>query len=320
MKPCPACYNLDHNKSINVREMMLGTRDVFTYIHCHNCKCLYLNELPDTMDRYYPNTYYSYNYERGNSLTEWIRQTRDQFAVTNRGLNGRLLYAILPVAAMRLLHWSGKSDPELSILDVGCGNGQELRNLQRLGFSNLYGIDPFIERDILDKQSQGLSIYKRDLWQWTGQHDLITFNHSLEHFTTDPANVLQRVVDLLKPGGKCSIRVPVADSYAFNHYGTDWVQIDAPRHYFIPSVKSMHMLAKQVGVKIESIHYDSTMLQFIGSEQYRNDIPLQDSRSFFSATPGTKFVSLPQAIRYWWKAKQLNKARRGDQAIFILTK
>ena len=120
---------------------MLGTRDVFTYIHCHNCKCLYLNELPDTMDRYYPNTYYSYNYERGNSLTEWIRQTRDQFAVTNRGLNGRLLYAILPVAAMRLLHWSGKSDPELSILDVGCGNGQELRNLQRLGFSNLYGID-----------------------------------------------------------------------------------------------------------------------------------------------------------------------------------
>jgi SAM-dependent methyltransferase len=221
---------------------------------------------------------------------------------------------------MRLLYWSDKSAPDTSILDVGCGNGQELESLLRIGFKNLYGIDPFIEKDILAQQQQGLSIYKQDLWQWNGQHDLIVFNHSLEHFTAVPEKVLQRVVELLKPGGKCGIRIPVTDSFAFEHYGTNWVQIDAPRHYFIPALKTMKILAERVGLTLESVHYDSTMLQFIGSEQYKHDIPLQDTRSFYTPGGSNKLVSWPGALHYSWKARQLNHTGKGDQAVFILAK
>ncbi|GAB3731633.1 class I SAM-dependent methyltransferase [Spirosoma lituiforme] len=320
MKPCPACANREHNTFLRVREMMLGTRNTFTYIHCQKCYCLYLNDLPSDLGTYYPDTYYSFNYTPGNQFIEWVRKTRDRFAVTNQGALGRFFYLIFPVATMRLLHWAGKSDRTTSILDVGCGNGQELGYLQRLGFNNLHGIDPFIREDILAHQADGLSIYRKNLWEWNGQHDLITFNHSFEHFTVAPEKVLQRVADLLKPGGKCSIRIPVTDCYAFTQYNTNWVQIDAPRHYFIPSVQTIHQLARRVGLTVESIHYDSTMLQFIGSEQYKHDIALQESRSFYSPLPGPKFISWPQAIQYWWKAKRLNKNRQGDQAVFILAK
>lgn len=299
---------------------MLGTKDVFTYINCYNCGCLYLSDVPGNLSDYYPTTYYSFNHKPDNRFVEWIRRTRDQYAITNKGLLGGFLYYLFPLSTTRLLHWAGKTDRALSILDVGCGNGRELAYLLRAGFTNLYGIDPFIERDILDKQKQGLSIFKKDLWHWDKQHDLITFNHSLEHFTLSPIAVLSRVADLLKSQGKCVVRVPVADSYAFNHYKSDWVQIDAPRHYFIPTVKSMRLLAEQVGLRLEAIHYDSTELQYIGSEQYKHDIPLTDEQSYYSSKSGLKFVTWQKALRYRRLASRLNRLKQGDQAVFILAK
>ena len=59
----------------------------------------------------------------------------------------------------------------------------------------------------------------------------------------------------------------------------DWVAIDAPRHFFLHSLKSIEMLATEAQLTIREIVCDFEELHYWGSEQYRRDIPLFDERS-----------------------------------------
>jgi len=39
------------------------------------------------------------------------------------------------------------------------------------------------------------------------------------------------------PGGWCVIRIPTVSSFAWEHYREQWVQLDAPRHFFLHKVR-----------------------------------------------------------------------------------
>ena len=84
--------------------------------------------------------------------------------------------------------------PASRILDVGCGPGLLLKNLQYQGFSNLSGVDPFQE-----KIHPGLNIYRTQLDKLTGQYDFIMLHHSLEHMP-DPAGALRELKRTLQSG------------------------------------------------------------------------------------------------------------------------
>lgn len=66
------------------------------------------------------------------------------------------------------------------ILDVGCGVGNYLLALKRIGFKNLIGVDPYINKEITDGD---VKIYKKTINELTDsqKHDFIMFNHSFEH-------------------------------------------------------------------------------------------------------------------------------------------
>ena len=112
---------------------------------------------------------------------------------------------------------------------------------------------------------------------------------------------------------------PVIDSWAWENYGVNWVQIDAPRHFFVHSRKSIKLLAEKVGLTVKKIIYDSTELQFWGSEQYKGDIPLEVENSY-SINPSKSIFSKKKIKMFEKKAKKLNSKGRGDQAIFYLGK
>ena len=152
----------------------------------------------------------------------------------------------------------------------------------------------------------------------SGGWDIVMFHHSFEH-VSDPEAVLSRVHQMLNPAGCCVIRVPVASSFAWEHYGVNWVQLDAPRHLFLHSDESMKVLAERTGFDVFSVEYDSTALQFWGSEQFARDIPSLDSRSY-SQNPKDSIFSKEDLDRFTERAKELNEAKRGDQAVFYLRK
>ena len=137
-------------------------------------------------------------------------------------------------------------------------------------------------------------------------------NHSFEHMP-DPLRQLTYLEKLLSDGGICMVRVPVASSYAWRHYGVDWVQLDAPRHLYLHTPMSMGILAEKSGLEVFDIRYDSTYFQFTGSEMYARNISLSEAENM----PSEQF-SRRAVRRYQHMAEKLNAKGLGDQAAFYL--
>lgn len=292
--------------------MMFGFRDVFKYFQCSVCGCLQIADIPTDMSKYYPSNYYSrLSNERSQYwLKTSLKKIRDKFAVSGHGIAGRILYNFSPDETLRLY---SAFYPDSRILDVGCGTGSLLLRLKNAGFRNLSGIDPL--NSALIKYPNGLEIEKKALREMEGKWDLIIYNHSFEHIAS-PVEELKKVSELLEKNGICIIRIPLVDSFAWDHYKINWVQIDAPRHFFLYSLKSFAMIVNQAGMTIDKIEYDSDEFQFWGSEQYKKDIPLNDEKSYYVNPTGSVF-NKRDIISFRSKAKDLNRQGRGDQAIFF---
>ncbi|MCX2745543.1 class I SAM-dependent methyltransferase [Mangrovivirga sp. M17] len=312
---CRICNNSHSNKEYSVKEMMLGLRDEFTYIECSKCGCLQIATIPENMDKYYPSDYYSYSKDfiyAKSKTNEIIKKIRDHYIVFKRGLTGKIINRYLP---NKDPHHTILSEipltKESEILDVGCGGGYLLLSLQKLGFKHLLGTDPYIDKDI--DYENGVRVLKAPLSSINDKKDLIMFHHSFEHMP-DPQETLVTVSRLLKDDGYCIIRVPTVSSYAWKHYKENWVQLDAPRHFFLHSRESMNYMANKASLSIEKVVFDSTAFQFLGSEKYKRDLPLHDG------TPYEDIFTESQIKDFELKARELNKKQQGDACAFILKK
>jgi len=312
---CRICGNQAGNDRYTAREMMLGLRDTFQYFQCGECGCLQISEIPDDIHKYYPEEYHSFeSISKANFLKNYLRKKRNRYAVFEDSLIGEYLYKRNPEPAIRSLG-SLNITREAKILDVGCGSGKLLHSLKELGFENLLGIDPFNDDDI---HESNLNILKKTIHDVRGEWDLIMMHHSFEHMP-DPLEVLNSISELLHASGQCLVRIPVVESYAWENFKENWVQLDAPRHYYLHSPDSLKLLAEKAGLTIEQAIYDSTAFQFWGSIQYENDIPLNDQRSYIN-NPDDSLFSKNDIENFNQQAEILNSAGKGDQAVFILEK
>lgn len=116
---------------------------------------------------------------------------------------------------------------QISVLDVGCGNGDYLNQLSKSYTKT--GIDIKI-----DNQESCLIEGDFLTHQFNQKYDLITFNHSLEHLL-NPKKAIQKAQSLLKNNGVVTISLPVSDSYSFKINPTKAFHLDPPRHIFIPN-------------------------------------------------------------------------------------
>ncbi len=318
---CRICENTEHNITYEVREMMLGLRDMHTYFECASCGCLQIANVPDNIQEYYPNEdYYSYDAVKAvTGIKGKLIKLRDRYAATGSCFVGRLMQRVQPHDKLPSLRHAGVT-LDSKILDVGCGAGHLLHSMQEAGFKNLLGVDPFNAKEL--HYDNGLNIQTKSIHDLSadnqGGWDLIMFNHSFEH-VFDQYEVLEKVMELLAPGGVCMIRVPTVTSWAWRSYGVDWVQLDAPRHLFLHSLQSMNVLAEKKGFKLENIVYDSFAFQQWGSEQYKQDIALHDENSY-AVNPEKSPFSDYDIREYEKHSKELNASKSGDQAAFYLRK
>lgn len=308
---------------LHPREMMFGTRKVFDYFRCGECGCLQLAVIPDNMHDYYSQGYYSsrelgdLSHSLGDRMKRrWVYPNMTKSKLGWLGTWGKLLCSI--GNGPPLQHWIGFLDGpiplDLAILDAGCGSGEDLLGLKNCGFTNLLGVDPYIETTISYKE--GLEIKKCQLEDLTGTFDLIMFHHVFGHLE-DPKRTLSTAKHLLTQGGRILIPIPLSDSVACETYKEDWAQLDAPRHITLQTRESMERLVKQTGLKIVRVTYDSSAFQFWGSEQYRVDMPLSDDRSY-SKNPDAGLFSKDKIQSFQIEAIRLNEQCKGDQAAFVL--
>jgi SAM-dependent methyltransferase len=307
---CRICNTSADHPSYTVREMMMGTGEPFTYFQCERCQCLQIAEIPSDMGKYYPRDYYSYSTtsrdKTGNRLLTWARRIRNVSSVCEKGFGNGLVRTLFPNKKLLSLMRLGLTRAS-RILDVGCGSGWRLYALRESGFYNTLGVDPFIDSDLT--YENGLQVLKRNVNEVEGSWDVVMFHHSLEHIP-DQVATLRAAAGLLRPGGTCLIRVPVASSYAWEFYREHWYQIDAPRHFYLHSYESIKLLAEQCGLVLRSTECDSTLDQFRTSDLYKRGL-----RSL-------KEAGFTRSNKSDWKrrAAELNRVGRGDQAVFFLSK
>jgi SAM-dependent methyltransferase len=269
-------------------------------------------EIPKDMAKYYPATYYSFH-EHGRFKT-FLRHQWSAYGFGRVNLLGWFLsHLTFPNYAIRSV--ARASVPKTSrILDVGCGSGHLLLDLSHLGFTSLEGADPFIAKDIV--YQNGVKVLKRGLAEISGEFDVVCLHHSYEHMD-QPAEVIQHIHRLLSPVGLAIIRIPVASSYAWRHYGVDWFNLDAPRHFYLHTYKSMELLANGAGLEITKIDQEGEGASFSYSEDYRNNITCNDAR--FVASNRLRQILMWKRIREWnTQAAELRRKKDSDLVCFFL--
>ena len=75
---------------------------------------------------------------------------------------------------------NNKIDYNSQILDIGCGNGYNLQMLADLGFNNLNGMEPFLEKEINTKD---YTIFKSFYTFWRKDVIIILVTSCLSTFT-----------------------------------------------------------------------------------------------------------------------------------------
>jgi SAM-dependent methyltransferase len=317
MVSCRVCGNEEKNVSFTAREMMFGFRDEFAYYQCASCGCLQIKEFPSDLSKYYPQDYYSFSPALESNSSKSLKDRGKQYlknkiveqSFGKKNIVGSFFperYKSPPWAEWLTVAGVGLED---NILDVGCGAGRLILEMSTIGFSKLTGIDRYIEQDI--RYENGVRVLKCTLGELESKYDFIMLNHSFEHME-DPLAVLNDIHSRLSENRFALIRIPVAQGYAWENYGINWFQVDAPRHFFLHTEKSMEILAAQAGFKIVKTIYDSEGAQIRVSEGYTRDIPFIEQFKF----PYSK----EELNQFEERAKVLNKQGKGDQGCFFLQK
>ena len=271
---CRICGCNEVALEVRAKEMMIPTWEEFSYFECANCHCMQIREIPENLSEYYGDSYYSY-LERG-----------------DEGLD-------VPVTDMS------------PILDVGSGAGLFLKNLRKIGYGNLTGCDPFLPEDI--SYGENIHIYRKSIHEMEGRYSQIFFNDSFEH-VTDPHEVFDSIRKLLKSNGVCVIKIPVYPNIAFDMFGADWYQMDAPRHIFLHSGDSMAYLAQAHGLRIVEIEYDSNPSQIIRSYLNSMNIPFWEQKM----KTAVELLGQDEIDEIKKMSAEANEKGLGDHAVFYL--
>jgi SAM-dependent methyltransferase len=321
--PCRICHSVGKRLFFSARERQFGMGDEFTYFECGGCHSLCIDDIPTQLSEYYPSNYYSFdsNIDQSPSEIGWFRRKlrarRALFNIYGSDGFGALIQRMGSDYFPYPWKWfqATNSRPSSKILDIGCGGGSLLRALRDQGFTNLFGVDPFISESILEPY---LQITKGEVFDLEASYDLVMLHHSLEHVPA-PEDHLRAAASLCAPGGHVLVRVPVAGGYGWRTYGEYWFPLDAPRHLAIPTPQSLISMGERCNLQLMQMGYDSKGFCLWASELYKRGLPSirPDGRETIVADcPFSK----DEMQSFEKKAKEINEANDGDLAFFVFRK
>jgi methionine biosynthesis protein MetW len=233
---------------------MHGVPGDFSLWKC-SCGLIFIQPQPDEREivKYYPQDYRPYEDSDSRSFTDqWIEKLESiNYDVNPSWFLKSIFSPLRPLVRGALIK------PGARLLDVGCGAGSFLKKMEKYGME-VYGVD-FSEIAVSKAKMSGLNVFQGSLEEakFSEEYfDVITLNHVFEHLH-DPTNTLRELKRILKVEGTIIIGVPNINAIGYKIFGSNYVQIDTPRHLFLFSYKVLEAFVKKVGLKIFKRRFQS---------------------------------------------------------------
>jgi SAM-dependent methyltransferase len=247
---CPICGSADtwrYRSDLADLEYFVAPPRPFASQKCVGCGSEFLTPRPleAELPPFYPSDYHAYN-ENHSGVARLLVQLR---ARSRARLYGQLI--------------SGRSG---RIFDVGTGDCRHFDELRRFLDVECAGVE--IQPDVAAKgRARGYQVIEgtleaADLTDHVGRYDIVSMNHVLEH-VVHPRIMVERALDLLRPGGHVIGQLPTVSSWEHELFGRNWGGYHYPRHLQIPSKSGLSGLLEGVGftsVKIRSAPHIQTTI------------------------------------------------------------
>jgi SAM-dependent methyltransferase len=226
---CPACASCDTRQAF--------VKDGYLHYSCKSCSSLFVwpRPAPEEIADYYKSE----------------SKTISSALCWDKGMesHGHLLHV------WRSLLASAESlCGEGPLLDIGCGTGSFLSLAKSLGWGDLVGVEIVPEAAEIAMKLKDAKIYNEDfsIAKFPEQHfAVITLFDFIEH-VIDAKGLLERVFNLLKPGGAVIIGTVNRQGISMHMLGQRAFTICPPEHLTIFSEGGVLQLLKHTGFQVKS--------------------------------------------------------------------
>jgi SAM-dependent methyltransferase len=257
-KSCPVC-NAGCIRTDLVAKDYTVSNENFDIWACDNCDLKYTDNIPEqnAIGKYYQSSnYISHSDTKDGVINKLYHKVRTHTLKTKRKL---------------IEKFTQKSRGE--ILDIGCGTGAFLNNMQQADWK-ITGLEP--DENAIKTANSLYKIFPKnpdELFSLPSNNfDAITMWHVLEH-VHQLHEYIEQLKNLIKPDGVIFIAVPNYQSFDAEVYGAHWAAYDVPRHLYHFSPKSIEKLVSLHGLKIKThkpMWFDSFYVSML-SEKYKNN-------------------------------------------------
>lgn len=234
---CNLCGSNDYKIYLQLPDWQLDDGVIrSTLVQCNTCSLIFQNPQPSLSElaASYPPEYGVFTTQESLKKKNWLMQKVERFGIKKR------------VRTVVRRKKTGR------ILDVGCATGRFLKEMERIGGWELFGVEvnEYAANYAQQYTNAQITIGTLDELQFSENYfDVITMWDVLEH-VANPAASLRRIVGLLKPGGYFIARVPNHDSWDARLFRQYWAGYEPPRHLYVFGKKHILDLVRKSGLQV----------------------------------------------------------------------
>ena len=257
-----------------------GTPGLFTYRRCISCRAVFQDPrvIADDLSLCYSHNYFTHRHQpsfdpnpidallaKSEESSSW-RAVRERLRraiiarVRNEPMSGfwvSIAWALAKSRRLREKAFFDRAPDDLLMrtpetpraLDVGCGAGQNLIVLGRVGWE-VEGVEWDADAAEIARIASGRPVSVGDFRKVdlpANSYGLILLHHVFEHID-DPVGALHRINELLAAGGRVVLAYPNPESLGARLFSDRWFPWEVPRHLVIPPVHSLLRVANQIGL------------------------------------------------------------------------
>lgn len=260
MNTCPWCGKPSQKSYLKLKDYFL-TQEDFEIFECDHCHLLFTVPRPDPdhIGAYYQSeAYYSHQ-------------------ENSKGFIPKIYEMVKTINLKHKVSLATEGMAKGSLLDIGCGVGDFLMQVKRIGW-DITGIEPSENAKPIAEKRLGFRPLDPSFSSSleTGSFDVITLWHVLEH-VDDLQTQISEFSRLLKPGGRLVLALPNYLSYDADYYRDKWAAWDVPRHlnHFSPfAISTIFSETDLEIVDIQKLRWDAYYISFLSEKYLGHGMPL----------------------------------------------